>query len=136
MSSRGADFSLRVFSFFFIYLCSSLYFSFFFLMIRRPPRSTLFPYTTLFRSAGSLTYLAIKIIDLLLDFWRRRSAHEGDHKFNDQLFSVLRKSLNVFVIVVAVLVTAQNMGINITAVVNSPLYCGGGPRLVLPDTPR
>src|SRR5215211_8317889 len=30
--------------------CSYL-FSFFFLMIRRPPRSTLFPYTTLFRSA-------------------------------------------------------------------------------------
>src|SRR6266498_5669751 len=25
---------------------------FFFLIIRRPPRSTLFPYTTLFRSAG------------------------------------------------------------------------------------
>src|SRR2546429_5085043 len=31
-------------------MCFSL-FSFFFLMIRRPPRSTLFPYTTLFRSA-------------------------------------------------------------------------------------
>src|SRR2546422_7775701 len=29
---------------------SVLWFSFFFLMIRRPPRSTLFPYTTLFRS--------------------------------------------------------------------------------------
>src|SRR5256885_16080665 len=29
--------------------CTALYF-FFFLMIRRPPRSTLFPYTTLFRS--------------------------------------------------------------------------------------
>src|SRR5256885_16557115 len=28
----------------------SSFFSFFFLMIRRPPRSTLFPYTTLFRS--------------------------------------------------------------------------------------
>src|SRR2546427_7180870 len=28
-------------------------FFFFFLMIRRPPRSTLFPYTTLFRSRGS-----------------------------------------------------------------------------------
>src|SRR5438270_5488233 len=28
----------------------SLHFIFFFLMIRRPPRSTLFPYTTLFRS--------------------------------------------------------------------------------------
>src|ERR1041385_9419239 len=29
---------------------SSIFFFFFFLMIRRPPRSTLFPYTTLFRS--------------------------------------------------------------------------------------
>src|SRR6266850_6135670 len=29
-----------------------LFFFFFFLMIRRPPRSTLFPYTTLFRSHG------------------------------------------------------------------------------------
>src|SRR3712207_8062212 len=27
---------------------------FFFLMIRRPPRSTLFPYTTLFRSVGCI----------------------------------------------------------------------------------
>src|SRR2546430_17674304 len=32
---------------FFLYFC---FFFFFFLMIRRPPRSTLFPYTTLFRS--------------------------------------------------------------------------------------
>src|SRR2546422_11146101 len=32
-------------------LFSSLVLFFFFLMIRRPPRSTLFPYTTLFRSA-------------------------------------------------------------------------------------
>src|SRR2546427_13271875 len=31
-----------------LFICSS--FIFFFLMIRRPPRSTLFPYTTLFRS--------------------------------------------------------------------------------------
>src|SRR6266702_7786183 len=41
-------------------LCSfdfgtSLLFVFFFLMIRRPPRSTLFPYTTLFRSPRCCT---------------------------------------------------------------------------------
>src|SRR5574342_832044 len=37
------------------YICcrASISVSFFFLMIRRPPRSTLFPYTTLFRSAGN-----------------------------------------------------------------------------------
>src|SRR6267143_6208567 len=33
-----------------IFLLVVSYFYFFFLMIRRPPRSTLFPYTTLFRS--------------------------------------------------------------------------------------
>src|SRR3989442_6833744 len=37
---------------FFIYTAVTLTFYFFFLMIRRPPRSTLFPYTTLFRSAA------------------------------------------------------------------------------------
>src|SRR2546430_13283465 len=31
---------------------------FFFLMIRRPPRSTLFPYTTLFRSVGVAGHVA------------------------------------------------------------------------------
>src|SRR5256885_12460413 len=36
--------------FFFIYIVLFLFLFFFFLMIRRPPRSTLFPYTTLFRS--------------------------------------------------------------------------------------
>src|SRR5574337_1936330 len=38
---------LFFFFFFFFFFC---YLFFFFLMIRRPPRSTLFPYTTLFRS--------------------------------------------------------------------------------------
>src|SRR5438132_14417994 len=37
--------SLRILRF-----LSLFFFFFFFLMIRRPPRSTLFPYTTLFRS--------------------------------------------------------------------------------------
>src|SRR2546430_15819015 len=40
-------------------------FFFFFLMIRRPPRSTLFPYTTLFRSHSELS--------------QSRSAGVGDH---------------------------------------------------------
>src|SRR5688500_20091601 len=40
---------------YFIYhLCIS-FVSFFFFMIRRPPRSTLFPYTTLFRSLRALS---------------------------------------------------------------------------------
>src|SRR5216683_1183183 len=37
---------------------SSFFSSFFFLMIRRPPRSTLFPYTTLFRSQEDHIWLS------------------------------------------------------------------------------
>src|SRR2546421_10693601 len=36
----------------FTYIIFIKFLFFFFLMIRRPPRSTLFPYTTLFRSAA------------------------------------------------------------------------------------
>jgi MscS family membrane protein len=74
--------------------------------------------------AVALTYLAIKVMDLLLRIWRQRHAREADRKFNDQLFSVLRISLNTFVVVIAVLVTAQNMNIDITAAIAS-LSIGG-----------
>src|SRR2546429_5358888 len=51
-------------------------FFFFFLMIRRPPRSTLFPYTTLFRS------LAEDFVHLTAheDEVRPQEAEEGDRK--------------------------------------------------------
>src|SRR5687768_18540331 len=42
-----------LFSSLIFYIASSILFFFFFLMIRRPPRSTLFPYTTLFRSLAT-----------------------------------------------------------------------------------
>src|SRR5258706_969482 len=61
----------RVFFYFSLYLLS---FFFFFLMIRRPPRSTLFPYTTLFRSMVHCTPMRfLEIINsglLARDFWR------------------------------------------------------------------
>src|SRR3712207_8727820 len=46
---------------------------FFFLMIRRPPRSTLFPYTTLFRSASWEEQVSGG-----LEFFRRRVTGDYD----------------------------------------------------------
>src|SRR3546814_12996672 len=52
---------LRLYMFFVLCLCVPLTLFFFFLMIRRPPRSTrtdtLFPYTTLFRSYRDINYI-------------------------------------------------------------------------------
>ncbi len=74
--------------------------------------------------AISLTYMVLKFIDLLLNYWRQRAAAKEDDPFNKQLFPIIRKSLKVFVVVVAVLVTLDNMGINITAAIAS-LSIGG-----------
>src|SRR5256885_16376377 len=56
-------------------------FIFFFLMIRRPPRSTLFPYTTLFRSPEP----AARGAPLYLH--RRRPRHHGGDRKSTRLNS-------------------------------------------------
>src|SRR5438067_12214776 len=57
-------------------LCTPILFIFFFffLMIRRPPRSTLFPYTTLFRS---LVLGAIESADSRFLWGKRSSKNSG-----------------------------------------------------------
>src|SRR5438046_10699731 len=42
------------------YLSHSLHLSFFFLLLRRPPISTLFPYTTLFRSGSPGVFVQLE----------------------------------------------------------------------------
>jgi len=74
--------------------------------------------------ACSLTYMVLKIIDLLLGVWRRRAARPEDEQFHKQLFPIIRRTLKVFTIIVALLVTAQNLGINITGLLAS-LSIGG-----------
>src|SRR5579872_7578261 len=52
---------------------------FFFLMIRRPPRSTLFPYTTLFRSGGTgRPSAAIPGRSLTASCWSRSEEHTSE----------------------------------------------------------
>src|SRR5438309_7994358 len=52
----------------YFYNCSqfALFYFFFFLMIRRPPRSTLFPYTTLFRSLTVPRLTLMSLIKMML----------------------------------------------------------------------
>src|SRR5471032_3605818 len=54
------------------------FFFFFFLMIRRPPRSTLFPYTTLFRSPGMLVGVDAGLALLSRHHHRRSEEHTSE----------------------------------------------------------
>src|SRR6266487_5338831 len=53
-------------------------FFFFFLMIRRPPRSTLFPYTTLFRSPPRCSSQRIRVVSRPVTCMRRSEEHTSE----------------------------------------------------------
>src|SRR5215471_18351421 len=74
--------------------------------------------------ALSITYTVLKFVDLLMGFWHLRVANESDKAFNEQLFPIVRKTLKVFVVIVATLVTLANIGVNVTAAIAS-LSIGG-----------
>src|SRR5258705_10227892 len=73
-------------------------------MIRRPPRSTLFPYTTLFRSRMPLTRLSVRLLrsfirrchGIPIGVWVPNHLFEGVGKCSDGL-SVLKRGQSVFV---------------------------------------
>src|SRR2546430_3388619 len=60
-------------------------------MIRRPPRSTLFPYTTLFRSAGTNAKLGDFTTELTA--FRVRARSERGVDLNEAPFASHRKSI-------------------------------------------
>jgi len=75
--------------------------------------------------ACSLTYVVIKFVDLLMGVWKQRvEVSQESVGLDMQLFPVVRKTLKIFVVIVAVLVTLQNLGMNVTGLLAS-LSIGG-----------
>jgi MscS family membrane protein len=73
--------------------------------------------------AWSITVMAVRSVDVLMAFLKKRAVEE-DRAFDAQLFPVISKSLKVFITLVALLVTAQNLSLNITGILAS-LSIGG-----------
>lgn len=74
--------------------------------------------------ACSITYVLLKAIDTLIGLWRERSTTPDNEQFSRQLLPLLSKTFKVFVVIVAVLVTSQNLGFNVTGLIAS-LSIGG-----------
>src|SRR5574339_799420 len=73
---------------------------FFFLMIRRPPRSTLFPYTTLFRSAGPACRARLRRTGQVSPRVRRRADRKStrlnsSHQANSYAVFCLKKKKTI-----------------------------------------
>jgi MscS family membrane protein len=78
--------------------------------------------------------MLLKMVDLLLARWKSRAALKTDKTFNDQLFPIISKSFKVFIVVVAVLLTSQNLGLNITSLIASLSVVGLALGLAAQDT--
>ena len=74
--------------------------------------------------ACSVTYVTLKVVDLLLGVWREKIVSPQDKVFAEQLFPLLRKVAKVAVVIVAVLITAENVGAEIKSLL-AGLSVGG-----------
>jgi MscS family membrane protein len=74
--------------------------------------------------AVSITYVLLKAVDALVRVWRERTTTLENEQFSRQLLPLISKTLKVFVVIVAALVTSQNLGLNVTGLIAS-LSIGG-----------
>jgi MscS family membrane protein len=63
--------------------------------------------------ACSVAYVALKIVDLLLGIWREKIVSPQDKTFADQLLPFVSKVVKTGLIIAAVLLTTENLGVDI-----------------------
>lgn len=59
--------------------------------------------------ACSLTYVALKLADLVLGLWREKFVSTQDRVFANQLVPLISKTVKIVVVIAAVLLTAENL---------------------------
>jgi MscS family membrane protein len=74
--------------------------------------------------AWSVTYMVIKALDLFLLFWRQRTTTPEEPLLDKQLLPLMRRVGKYFIILLALLVTAQNLGMEVTTLL-AGLSIGG-----------
>jgi MscS family membrane protein len=74
--------------------------------------------------AWSVTYVLLKVIDMLLGVWREKIVSPQDKVFAEQLFPLLRKVAKVAIVIGAAVLTADNLDIKITSLL-AGLSVGG-----------
>src|SRR6266536_4533928 len=92
-------------------MISSFYFLFFFfLMIRRPPRSTLFPYTTLFRSRDGCSRSPLTCCQVLPPSQDRKSTRlNSSHEWISYAVFCLKKKKRILKRIIYLINTQEDI---------------------------
>jgi MscS family membrane protein len=74
--------------------------------------------------AVSITYVLLRVVDAAVCVWRERTTTPENEQLSQQLLPLISRTLKAFVVIVAALVTSQNLGLNVTGLIAS-LSIGG-----------
>lgn len=90
-----------------------------------PDRAQLFlSHALIIVVACSMTYVALKVVDLLISLWKEKAAVTRDRIFAEQLLPLLSKTIKISIVIIAALLTADNLNIKITGLL-AGLSVGG-----------
>jgi MscS family membrane protein len=84
--------------------------------------------------ACSVTYMATKLVDVAANYWRERPAIREDKTFNNLLIPMVSKTLKIFILIMAVLVTLDNLNFNIRTLLAGVSISGLALGLAAQDT--
>ena len=90
-----------------------------------PDRAQLFlSHALIIVVACSVTYVVLKVVDLLISLWKEKAAVTRDRIFAEQLLPLLSKTIKISIVIIAALLTADNLNIKITGLL-AGLSVGG-----------
>ena len=84
--------------------------------------------------AFSITYVLLKLVDVLVGQWIRRFVSHDDKSLREALVPIVRGALKGFLLIIAILMTLQNMGVDITGILASLSVVGLALGLAAQDT--
>jgi MscS family membrane protein len=84
--------------------------------------------------ACSVTYMATKLVDVGGNYWRERPTIKEDKTFNNLLIPMVSKTLKIFILIMAVLVTLDNLNFNIRTLLAGVSISGLALGLAAQDT--
>jgi MscS family membrane protein len=84
--------------------------------------------------ALSITYMLMKLVDLFITYFRTRTAARNEKHFNDLLFPILSKVVKATILILAVLLTLDNIGLNIRTLLAGISVSGLAVGLAAQDT--
>lgn len=84
--------------------------------------------------AVSLTYMSLKVVDVLSSYWQKRLANRADKSFNELLVPLVSKFVKGTLLIMAVLVSLDNLGFNIRTLLAGVSISGLALGLAAQDT--